>query len=107
MRKLIILSVLSILFIGCSETDNSNTPPKPKKPKTETEYRYAKFSSMDGCLQGLEKETKLPLTVAIDKPNEVTGMLGNTNRTFVCQVTETGSEGTYVKGWYAIEVEVY
>lgn len=107
MRKLLYFSTLSIALVACGNNDTNGTKSKPYKPKTTTEMRGAEFSSIQQCLKGIKKDTKLSLNIVIDKPNEVTGNLGNTGRTFACQVEETGSQGTFVKGWYTVEVEVY
>lgn len=112
MLKFFVSGALSILLIGCGNSDNSNTNtntnPKPKKPKTEIQTMSAKFSSMNKCLDSIEKASKGPLTIVTDKPRNVSGLLSTNNKLgFACEVTETGTEGTYVRGWYMVEEEVY
>lgn len=109
MLKILAASVLGILLIGCGNSDNTNTnsSPKPKKPKTEMQIKGAKFPSMARCLSSIEKETKLSLRPMTDKPDQVSGFLSDTERQFNCEIKQTGTEGTYVEGWYTVEVEVY
>ena len=109
MFKFFVAGALSILLIGCGNSDNSNTnsTPKPKKPKTEIQTMSGKFSSMNKCLDSIEKASKGPLRIVTDKPDEVSGLLSNSKLGFACQITETGTEGIYVSGWYMIEEEVY
>jgi hypothetical protein len=72
MFKFFVASALSILLIGCGNSDNSstNSSPKPKKPKTEIQTMKAKFSSMNKCLDSIEKASKGPLRIVTDKPDE-------------------------------------
>lgn len=107
MRTLICLITLSIALVACGNSDTNSTNPQSHQPKTTTEMRGAEFSSIQQCLKSIKRDTKLSLNIVIDQPDEVTGSLGNTDRTFACQVKETGSQGTFVKGWYTVEVEVY
>ena len=106
MFKFFIAGALSILLIGCGNS-NSDGSPKPKKPKTEVQTMRAKFSSMSKCLQSIEKSSKTSLNIITDKPEEVSGLLGgNSKLGFACEIKETGTEGTFVEGWYVIEEEV-
>lgn len=110
MFKFFVAGALSILLIGCGNSDNSNTnsTPKPKKPKTEIQTMSGKFSSMNKCLDSIEKASKGALEIVTDKPREVSGFLSTNKKLgFACEITETGTEGTYVRGWYMIEEEVY
>ena len=106
MFKILAISLLGLSLIGCGNSD-PNAPSKPKKPKTEMQMQAAKFSSMSRCLKSIQDTTKLPLKPMTDKPEKVTGFLGDTVRQFYCGIKETGTEGTFVEGWYTEEVEVY
>ncbi|HAF35484.1 MAG: hypothetical protein KBG80_10180 [Breznakibacter sp.] len=106
MFKILTASLLGLLLIGCGNSDGTGSP-KPKKPKTETEIQGAKFSSMSSCLKSIQSKTQLPLKPMTDKPDHVSGFLGDTDRQFNCEVKQTGTEGTFVEGWFTVEVEVY
>lgn len=61
----------------------------------------AKFYSMQTCLASIEKNSKQSLKIVTDKPEEVSGILSN-GKGFACQLKETGSSGTFIRGWYFI-----
>jgi len=106
MFKFFIAGALSILLIGCGNS-NSDGSPKPRKPKTEIQTMNAKFSSMSKCLKSIEKSSKTSLNIVTDKPEEVSGLLGDSHKLgFACEIKETGTEGIFVNGWYMIEEEV-
>jgi hypothetical protein len=107
MFKILTVSLLGLVLLGCGNSESANNPPKPKKPKTEMQIQGAKFSSMSSCLKSIQAKTKLPLRPMRDKPEQVTGFLGDTERQFNCEIKQTGTEGTFVEGWYTEEVEVY
>ena len=87
MKKILFVFV-PLLFIGCS-----SEPP--------SDLMSGKFNSMEHCLESIKAQSgysKLrPMT---DKPNHVSGYLGDSDFDFNCEVIETGTEGTYVEGWY-------
>ncbi len=64
--------------------------------------REAKFYSMQTCLEKLQKETKSTLKIVTDKPTEVSGFLAN-GQPFGCEVKETGTQGTYIRGWFWVK----
>lgn len=79
---------LAIIFIaGCSNE------PSP-------EIVGKRFASMAECLASIRMETQEVLDPMTDKPNHVSGFLGNTGLQFNCELKETGTEGTYIDGWY-------
>ncbi|EJO33817.1 hypothetical protein EA749_14715 [Acinetobacter radioresistens] len=104
MFKILTVSLLGLVLLGCGNSESANNPPKPK---TEMQIQGAKFSSMSSCLKSIQDKTKLPLKPMTDKPEQVTGFLGDTERQFNCEIKQTGTEGTFVEGWYTEEVEVY
>lgn len=106
MFKLFLSGALSILLVGCGNSNSDGTT-KPRKPKTEIQTMNAKFSSMSKCLKSIEKSSKTSLNIVTDKPEEVSGFLGDSRKLgFSCEIKETGTEGTFVNGWYMIEEEV-
>lgn len=107
MFKIFTVSLLGLILLGCGNSESSNNSSKSKKPKTEMQIQGAKFSNMPSCLKSIQDKTKLNLKPMTDKPDQVTGFLGDTERQFNCQIKETGTEGTFVEGWYTEEVEVY
>lgn len=82
---LLTLGLLSI--VGCSNE------PSP-------EIIGKKFTTMDECLASIRMETQEVLDPMTDKPNHVSGFLGKTGLQFNCELKETGTEGTYIDGWY-------
>ncbi|MFW6745346.1 hypothetical protein ACODTT_14650 [Acinetobacter pittii] len=94
MKNLLIL--IPFILIGCS-----NEPSEPP-----SELRGGKFASIQDCLEGIKKasgySTLNPMT---DKPNHVSGYLGNSHFDFNCEVVETGTQGTYVDGWFEQETK--
>lgn len=106
MLKFFLSGALSILLVGCGNSNSDGTT-KPRKPKTEIQTMNAKFSSMSKCLKSIEKSSKTSLNIVTDKPEEVSGFLGDSRKLgFACEIKETGTEGTFVNGWYMIEEEV-
>ena len=88
--KNILLSCLVISLLGCSS--------EPSEPAPQIMGK--KFSSMSECLESIKNTTGQPLKPMTDKPTEVTGFLGETGLQFYCGLKETGTEGTYIDGWY-------
>lgn len=82
----------SLLIVGCSS-------------EPEPQLLGAKFGSMEECLDSIKNKTGEPLDPMTDKPEHVTGFLGKTGLQFNCEVKHTGTEGTYVDGWYQEKVE--
>lgn len=62
----------------------------------------AEFSTMAKCLEGIKKSSGQELKIVTDKPSEVSGFLAN-GQGFGCQRTESGSKGTYYRGWYMVK----
>ncbi|QNY27982.1 hypothetical protein IC763_03000 [Acinetobacter seifertii] len=87
MKKFLCLMICSLSFVGCS-----NEP--------EPQIMSAKFNSMDECLASIKSKTGEALDPMTDKPEHVSGFLGKTGLQFNCEVKHTGTEGTYVDGWY-------
>ena len=60
------------------------------------------------CLDEIRFVTQKPLRLVIDTPQKVTGTFGSRGQVFACSRHETGSKGTYYKGWFqmdALEVQ--
>ncbi|MCF9028563.1 hypothetical protein JK152_11775 [Acinetobacter nectaris] len=70
------------------------------EPSVKTEIMESKFVSMKACLRSLKKESGHSLKIYTDEPTLVSGSLGTTDLVFRCELKETGSEGTYILGWY-------
>lgn len=89
MNKFLLL--LPLLIVGCSS--------EPSEPPSE--LMGGKFGSMEQCLETIKNDsgysTLRPMT---DKPDHVSGYLGDTDFDFNCELKETGTEGTFVEGWY-------
>ena len=87
MNKLLFIPLS--LLVGCS----SSEPP--------SDLMQGKFNSMEACLEKIKKDsgynTLRPMT---DKPDHVSGYLGDSDFDFNCEVKHTGTEGTFVEGWY-------
>lgn len=94
MRNSLILVIF--ILIGCSS--------EPSEPASE--LRAGKFANIQDCLEGIKKasgySTLNPMT---DKPNHVSGYLGNSHFDFNCEVVESGTQGTYVDGWFEKEIK--
>jgi hypothetical protein len=69
---------------------------------TSITAREAKFYSMQSCLEKLEKETNSRLRIVTDTPTQVSGSLDN-GQPFGCEVKETGTQGTYIRGWFWVK----
>ena len=66
------------------------------------EVMSAEFSSMDSCLSTIKRKTNSSLNVVTDEPGNISGMLSN-GQHFACQTKSSGTQGTYVEGWYTIK----
>lgn len=87
------IGILILIYIGISSLAGSSS--------SSPSFVYnAKFSSMLGCLRGIESDSGLSLNIISDDPENVSGYLGSTKRDFGCQRKVTGSQGVYYKGWY-------
>ena len=62
-----------------------------------------KFSSLQDCLSSIQSKTGLSPNPVIDKPDQVSGYLGNTERDFSCAQQSTGTQGVYWEGWYEVQ----
>lgn len=60
----------------------------------------AKFKTIPECLDSISRKNGVKLRVITDKPNEVSGFLGDSYLGFYCGLKETGTEGIYIDGWY-------
>lgn len=87
MKKFLCLIICSLNFVACSS-------------KPETKIMGAKFNSIDECLASIKNKTEEALDPMTDKPEHVSGFLGKTGLQFNCEAKRTGTEGTYVDGWY-------
>lgn len=85
--KNILLASITLFMIGCSA-------------EPETQVMGGKFSSMSQCLETIKNRSGQPLRPMTDTPEKVTGYLGDTNLNFYCGVKQTGTEGTYIEGWF-------
>ena len=90
MKRLSCFIICSLGFIGCS------SDPEPQ-------IMGAKFGSMNECLASIKSKTGEVLDPMTDKPEHVSGFLGKTGLQFNCEVKHTGTEGTYVDGWYQVK----
>lgn len=68
----------------------------------EQQTMTGKYSSMQSCIEGTKRHTGGNLNIITDKPDQVSGFLAN-GKGFGCNVRETGSQGTYVEGWFGID----
>lgn len=57
-----------------------------------------KFPTIQSCVAAIEKAVG-PLKISVDKPDNVTGTTRE-GKLFSCKKKETGTEGTYIEGWY-------
>ena len=61
-----------------------------------------KFSSVRTCLELTQSHANSRISfLATDTPSEVTGKLSN-GAHFGCVMRVTGTEGTFVEGWYTV-----
>lgn len=84
--KITLIAILSLLIVACSS----------EKKKMV----HFNFKSMFECLAYVQLETGQSLRPVTDKPTKVTGFLGETSLQFYCGVEQTGTKGTFVRGWY-------
>lgn len=83
--------LIPFVFIGCSS--------EPSEPPSD--LMSGKFNSMEQCLETIKTQSGYSqLRPMTDKPDHVSGYLGDSDFDFNCEVKETGTEGTYVEGWY-------
>jgi hypothetical protein len=88
-RTLFAAAVVSFLISSCG----GSSP----------ELMGGEFSSLQQCLSAIQTKTGLSLKPVIDKPDHVSGYLGNTKRDFSCKQMSTGTKGVYWEGWYEDE----
>jgi hypothetical protein len=67
-----------------------------------TEVMNAEFRTLASCLQGIKKGSGQALKIVTDTPSEVSGFLAN-GQGFACERTESGTKGTYFRGWYMVK----
>jgi len=67
------------------------------------ELMGGEFSSLQQCMSAIQTKTGLSLKPVNDKPDHVSGYLGDTNRDFACKQMSTGTKGVYWEGWYEVE----
>lgn len=85
MKRSIFIAITSLSMVACGNP---------------SEVMGGKFNSMQHCLSSIKSKTALTLKTVTDKPDDVSGYLGDTNRHFACTKKSTGTEGTYWEGWY-------
>jgi hypothetical protein len=61
------------------------------------------FPSLQICLSSIQTRTGLALRPVVDKPDNVSGYLGDTKRDFACTKKSTGTQGVHWEGWYEAE----
>ncbi|MGX5913450.1 hypothetical protein ACR0ST_01770 [Aliidiomarina sp. Khilg15.8] len=66
------------------------------------QVRQAEFSTLASCLAGLERQSGGNLNIITDKPAKVSGKLSNGEH-FTCERVESGTKGTYFKGWFTVK----
>ena len=93
--KKVVLCVGVLLLLGCDGGSSGSS-----SIGLDPIVARGKFPSIKACLGAVTKATDMKLDILRDKPSEVSGYLLGTERSFVCKVKETGTEGTYVDGWY-------
>ena len=59
---------------------------------------------MDECISSIKNKTGENLDPMTDKPDHVSGFLGKTGLQFNCELKQTGTEGTFIEGWYQEKV---
>ena len=65
-----------------------------------------KFGSMQSCMVAIQLHTNSDLRIVRDTPNIVSGYAGKVNgrdRFFACELTATGSQGTFIHGYWDAE----
>ena len=67
-----------------------------------TEVMNAEFRTLASCLQGIKKGSGQTLKIVTDTPSEVSGFLAD-GQGFACERTESGTKGTYFRGWYMVK----
>jgi len=68
----------------------------------DSETFGGKFGSISACLEKTQTHANSKISfVATDEPGKVTGKLAN-GATFGCVLKATGTQGTFVEGWYTI-----
>lgn len=85
--RVILVSAMLILTIGKSSA---------------TETMSAEFKTLASCLKGIQKGSGQSLKIITDTPTEVSGLLAN-GQGFACERTESGTKGTYFRGWYMVK----
>lgn len=83
MKKFIYLSFTILALSACGE---------------KSSVMAAKFTSIQQCVSSMKKHHG-DLTIYTNKPDEVSGKLPN-GKTFACEIKTTGTDGTYVSGWF-------
>ena len=100
---IILISIMPLLF-GCSSEESTTT--NSGVPKESFEHYTGKFPSMQQCLNAVKKEAKkagMELSISSDNPDKVTGSFnGDADMFFVCQLKETGTEGSYYEAMLPI-----
>ena len=84
--KLILALIVAVGLTACG------------KPK---EMYNGKFVSMRSCMTAIQTHTKSNLRIVRDNPEIVSGHAGK--RFFACEVKATGSQGTFIHGYWDAE----
>lgn len=90
--------LLLVCFIGLSLSACGGY----KEPKEPTVTREAKFKSIPQCLAYVQMDIVPKLKIVDDTPLKTWGGFEGTDGSFSCELIRSGSQGTYVKGWYQV-----
>lgn len=90
--------LLLVCFIGLSLSACGGH----KEPKEPTVTREAKFESIPQCLAYVQMDIVPKLKIVDDTPLKTWGGFEGTDGSFSCELIRSGSQGTYVKGWYQV-----
>ena len=61
------------------------------------------FVSLNSCLSAIKKNSGYELNITTDTPEKVSGNLKTGERRFfACERVESGSKGTYYRGYYSL-----
>lgn len=91
--------LLLVCFIGLGLSACGSGYKEPKEP---TVTREAKFESIPQCLAYVQMDIVPKLRIVDDTPLKTWGGFEGTDGSFSCEFVRTGSQGTYVKGWYQV-----
>jgi hypothetical protein len=84
--RLITICLTTVIYSSCGE------------PISSSETRGANFSTLKGCMSGLDSELG-GLKIVIDKPDNVSGRQPD-GTIWACTKETSGTKGTYWEGYY-------